>query len=157
MTFKTFIRRKDPRISSSKEMADVLSGMGLFLGGSRSKVPEMCSSDTDWDFSFEDSTLVPRLEELGFVRQVISGEHLEKYSDISFRALWKHPNYEIDVIQRWFFDRYKTVWSLISKEYYKKYLWKSSPNRDPDKVGEHKEQIRDTLNMFLLMAGDRHG
>lgn len=159
MTFVDFIRQQEKRPPKVDDLVVELKEK-LFFCGSRSfaekKIPWVddpldFSNVDDWDFSFDtqdNRTIVPYLTNLGFVRQEIGPEHLEVYSDRTFVCLYKHPDYKIDIVERFFFKEYKKVWESTSAEFYYNYLWKSAPHRpqDQESIGQHKVFIRDWLN-----------
>ena len=114
------------------------------------------SNVDDWDFSFDtnDSHFFKGyLNKLGFVKQEIGPEHLEVYSDRTFVGLYKHPDYKIDIVERFLFEQYKKIWTNTSAEFYYNYLWKSAPHRpqDQESIGQHKVFIRDWLNNAIGM------
>jgi hypothetical protein len=166
MNFVDFIRHQEKRPPKVDDLVVELKEK-LFFCGSRSfaekKIPWLddhldFSNVDDWDFSFntkDNRAIVPYLKNLGFVKQEIGPEHLDMYSDRTFGYLYKHPDYKIDIVERFMFHQYKMVWESASAEFYYNYLWKSAPHRpqDQESIRQHKVFIRDWLNnavgMFL--------
>ena len=99
-------------------------------------------SSSDWDVMFNQYNVDThiQLQEWGF-ELVSDSSH---YIDSNFGSLYRHPQVpRLDLIGKREYSAEKVLWSNITPTFFFKHLWKSNPNRDPEKLEEHKEFIKD--------------
>lgn len=118
------------------ELVKLLIDSGNFhLGGSRrmnQKYPDKIkiNSDTDYDLYCADTESNRNLINLyGFIKVDLVNRN---YCDNLLVDMFKHPNYDIDVLIRSDVNLYKRVFESIEPDTFIYKLWKSSPKRDHD-------------------------
>lgn len=125
-----------------------------FLCGSRffaQKFPNdiFVTEFTDWDFfaQYSDDG-VKFLQENNFIMILDkSGEVGHYVGDDLLHSIWKNEMYNIQVILRTDAKTYKEVIDRISMEFYRDYLWKSSPTRYGSPV--NKADIQAIFNQLF--------
>lgn len=166
-SFKSWMQRTAPIASLSgfvsqlKEEA-MFTWIGSHMMRERAVNPslewgEMQSSD--WDFMFNCQSLEARvwLAERGFIS--VDPREEDYFDPCGIQCLYRHPDVEgLDVIGKNYYAAHKELWEKLTPKFFYKYLWKSNPTRDPEKVDEHKEFIRDYFNQQVrFLSSMRRG
>lgn len=101
-----------------------LGGSRYFLHREMLDIP----SGTDWDFYTNDSPKNHKLlNDLGF-EQTYSNQSNMYDGDDWLLGIYKHEEYNIEVLIRINVEDYKKIMENIPFEFYRDYLWKSGPN-----------------------------
>lgn len=136
---------------------DNMSRIGLYLGGSRSKLGNMdAASGTDWDWNAPDwgdmSWEQIRYLNANFYDVYTTTDKRPAYADDLFVGYLKHRKYpHITVVLRRDLDLYRKVFGGIPLDFWAEYLWKSNPNKSPP----YQTYITDIFNTLFKIESLR--
>lgn len=119
-------------MSNEEKLVKSLLLTGFRLGGSRRMNqinPEVVpiKDDTDWDLYAQDTQrnhLI--LRSYGFQLQPAPRRN---YWDNLLSEMYKHPDYNIEVLLRTDMEHYTYCFDSIDPQYFRDHLWKSAPGR----------------------------
>ena len=136
-------------ITDLPHLITYLNDNGYYLGGSRNKLKNYdIRSETDWDYNATSAFVRSPWFQNNF-DQIVSV--LSNYADNLFVSYWKHKIFDhVSVVERKDLDMYREIFETISIEFWKKYLWKSTPT--PTHTLSRKRQIN-IFNQLYYVFG----
>lgn len=139
---------------NTQELVDEMLFRRFGLSGSRAWAQAsdliQITDSTDWDFVALDTPMnIFFLTSNGFILKNINPQ----YCDTNSKYIYYHPEFPVECVIKKDLDLYYKVFHFISPEFYRDFIWKSSPTL---KVSGRNE-IRTIINQLNSVAAGLNG